>query len=92
MMKFQYGQASTKNAVLQTVSEKNGSCDGWIEQKKILTSREAAETYIFCYEAVEALVAGFTCYCFLFLSVFFYELGGRIHKDGSRISEGTLKR
>lgn len=34
MMKFQYGQASTKNAVLQTVSEKNGSCDGWIEQKR----------------------------------------------------------
>lgn len=34
MMKFQYGQASTKNTVLQTVSEKNGGCDGGIEQKR----------------------------------------------------------
>lgn len=65
MMKFQYGQAFTKNAVLQTVSEKNRGCDGRMEQKKILTSRKAEEILGFCHQAAEALVAGLICTFFL---------------------------
>lgn len=34
---------------------------GWIKQtNKKITSREAEETFIFCHEADEALVAGLT--------------------------------
>lgn len=85
MMKCRYGQASAKNAVL----EKNGGGDGWLNRTiKIFTSREAEETSFFCHEAAEALAAGFPCIFY----VFFYEPGGRIHKDGSSISEVTLKR
>lgn len=59
MIKFHYGQASAKNAVL----EKNGGGDGWLNRtKKIFTFKETEETSIFCHEAAEALAVDFTCF------------------------------
>lgn len=54
-MKFQCGQVSTKNAVLQTASEKVDRI------LKKLTSKEVEETFGFCHAAAEAVVAGFIC-------------------------------